>query len=178
MPRTCSHPTNLQTQQPQLTHWARNQKSVRTNGHLGRKTGKSSERQFTKEGQMTYKAWKAHRSHPARQIPEQEAIAHQAGKMKKGGDTPSATSRPPALVHCLGRAQVRGRGAPALGACVSHRPQSLLPRMQVWGSSSRDSRRHHSSLNQHFWHTAVCMNSTQGQTLGDLSSSREQEQQG
>lgn len=96
-PNLLTHPTNLQTQQPQLTHWARNQKSVRTNGHLGRKLRAAIHQRRTND----HKAWKAHnRIQPDESQNKKHSLTKLATKTKKAETLPP---HPPPPVPCAGR---------------------------------------------------------------------------
>lgn len=99
----------------------------------------SSERQFTKEGQMTTKHGKrtiaSSQTNP-RTRSTRSPSWQQRRRRRRHSPLP-APSRPLRWSLPGGRAQVRGQGVPALGARVCHWAPVLLPRMQVWGSSQQ-----------------------------------------
>lgn len=124
-------------------------------GFWAERRAKSSEWQFTKEGQMTTK-------HGERTIassqtdPRREAIAHQAGnKDEEGGD--------PALAAAWGKgAGERAGSACSGGSCVPSGPSPTSKDAGVGELSTGVPGGVIHPLNQHFWCTAVCVNSTQG----------------
>lgn len=153
---------------------------MRTNGHLGRKTGKELRAAIHQRRTNDHKSWKAHnRIQPDESQNKKQLLTKLATKMKKAETLPPPRHLPsPALVAAWGKGTgERAGSACSGGSCVPLGPSPTSKDASVGELPAGIPGGVIRPLNQHFWHTAVCVNSTQGSDTRDLSSSREQGKQ-